>query len=200
MSTSVHAGIHTPLDRHPCPLEAHPLGSAPPRKHTPLGSTSTPRSTPSQEAQPLFPTITAADGTHPTRMLSCSSFVFVKRHFWIDRVSDFHRRLYPGEGSETWSRDSWDSQGEGSVYCCHGNTWVRNAETHDSRLRQWLRSTPRSLSGAHLQEVKIPDGRGSVVPRRSSDNSDWLSQWIYFCLSMICQKIRIVLLQYKIVS
>ena len=52
----VHAGIH-PLEAHTSP-EAHPPRSTP-RRHTPLP-----------------PTVTAADGTHPTRMLSCILIFF----------------------------------------------------------------------------------------------------------------------------
>ena len=50
----VHTPKHTPspLKAHPLPLEAHPSGSSPPPS--------------------LSPTATAADGTHPTGMLSCS--------------------------------------------------------------------------------------------------------------------------------
>ena len=73
----MHAGIHTPLEAHTPPRSTSP-GSTPPkrippRKHPPKaqppGSTPPPGSThPSPEAPP---TVTAADGTHPTGMLSC---------------------------------------------------------------------------------------------------------------------------------
>ena len=77
--------------RHPLPLGRHPLSDMPPEKHTPLsleahppGSSPPPgrytpleaqhsqkHSTPGKHAAPL-PMATAADGTHPTGMLSCS--------------------------------------------------------------------------------------------------------------------------------
>ena len=56
----MHAGIHTPLGRHP-PSRADtlPLGRTP-SKHAPPGRHPPPKQT-----------ATAADGTHPTGMLSC---------------------------------------------------------------------------------------------------------------------------------
>ena len=50
VSASVHAGIHT-----------QPWADTTPQAHTPPGQTP--------------PTATAADGTHPTGMLSCSNIV-----------------------------------------------------------------------------------------------------------------------------
>ena len=60
-STSVHAGIHPPPGKHtPPPWEAHPPGSTHP-----------------WEAPP---TVTAADGTHRTGMLSCT---YLSLHNWL---------------------------------------------------------------------------------------------------------------------
>ena len=69
VSASVHAGIHTPQAGTPPP---HWAGT-PPGRCTPMG-----RYTPWQ-VQPPFPTtVTAADGKHPTGMLSCKlSFLLV---------------------------------------------------------------------------------------------------------------------------
>ena len=52
VSTSVHAGMHTPLGRHPL-LADTALGRHPPGRHPPQQTAS------------------EADGTHPTGMLSC---------------------------------------------------------------------------------------------------------------------------------
>ena len=70
-STPTPPRKHTPWEAHPPkhipwkanhPQEVHPLGSTPPGKHTP------------PEAKPPHPTVTAADGTHPTGMLRSSTF------------------------------------------------------------------------------------------------------------------------------
>ena len=63
MSASVHAGI-PPQSRHP--PSKHPPGS----RHPPQGQTPPWQQTPPTRTQQ---TDTAADGTHPTGMHSCSS-------------------------------------------------------------------------------------------------------------------------------
>ena len=75
---SVHGGRH-PLSRHPLgrqtPHGQTPLGRHPsPGKHPPTSWQTPPRQTP----PPRPPTASAADGTHPTGMHSCSDFFVCK--------------------------------------------------------------------------------------------------------------------------
>ena len=78
---SVHAGIHThPLDRYT------PLGRYTPRQVHPLGRYTSRAGTPPHAGTPLLgrytlpTTVIAADGTHPTGMLSCHTTVLFQRY------------------------------------------------------------------------------------------------------------------------